>query len=75
MEVPRAEMEPLLQLQPALQLWQGWILNLLRWKGTSRPLIFCFLGPHLLHLEIPRLQVQLELQLLAYAPATAMQDP
>ena len=36
---------------------------------------FRFLGPHLLHLEIPRLQVQLELQLLAYATVTATSDP
>ena len=35
---------------------------------------FFFLGPHLWHMEVPRLQVQLELQLLAYATATATQD-
>ena len=27
------------------------------------------------HIQVPRLGVQLELQLLAYATATAMQDP
>ena len=29
----------------------------------------------LMHVEVPRLGVQLELQLLAYATATATQDP
>ena len=33
-----------------------------------------FLGPHPRHVEIPRLGVELELQLPAYATATAMQD-
>ena len=36
---------------------------------------FFFLGPHLWHIEVPRLGVQLELQLLAYATATAIPDP
>ena len=36
---------------------------------------FAFLGPHLQHMEIPRLGVQLELQLPAYTTATATQDP
>ena len=31
-----------------------------------------FLGPHLQHMEIPRLGVELELQLLACATATVM---
>ena len=35
----------------------------------------CFLGLHLRHIEVPRLGVQLELQLLAYAAATAARDP
>lgn len=35
-----------------------------------------FLGPHLWHMEVPRLRVKLELQLLpAYATATAIWDP
>ena len=38
-------------------------------------LIFCFLGLHLLHMEVPRLGVQLELQMLAYTTAAAMPDP
>ena len=35
---------------------------------------WCFLGLHLRHMEIPRLGVQSELQLLAYATATAKWD-
>ena len=37
--------------------------------------VFGFLGPHPQHMEVPRLGVQLELQLLAYATSTATQDP
>ena len=33
-----------------------------------------FLGPLLLHMKVPRLGVELELQLLAYTTATATQD-
>ena len=36
---------------------------------------FAFLGPNLLHGEVPRLEVQLELQLPAYTTATATLDP
>ena len=36
--------------------------------------LFCFLGPHLWHIEVPRPGVESELQLPAYATATAMQD-
>ena len=35
---------------------------------------FCFLGPHLQCMEVPRLGVELELQLLAYTTATATWD-
>ena len=38
-------------------------------------LSFIFLGPCLSHMEVPRLRVQLELQLLAYTTATATPDP
>ena len=44
-------------------------------------LFFCFffvvfvLGPHLQHMEVPRLGVKSELRLPAYATAIAMQDP
>ena len=34
-----------------------------------------FSGLHLRHMEVPRLAVKLELQLLAYATATASRDP
>ena len=36
---------------------------------------FVFLGPHPRHMEVPRLGVESELQLLAYTTATAMPDP
>ena len=36
--------------------------------------IHCFLGLHLWHMEVPRLGAEMELQLLAYATATAMPD-
>ena len=38
-------------------------------------LSFVFLGPHLLHMEVPRLGVQSELQLMAYTTAIATSDP
>ena len=42
--------------------------------GISAVMAFflCFLGPHLQHMEVPRLGVELELQLPGYATATAM---
>ena len=44
------------------------ILNIRKYED------FSFLGPHLQHVEVPRLGVELELQLLAYATATTMPD-
>ena len=38
-------------------------------------LFFFFLGPHPQLMEVPRLWVELELQLLAYTTATAKPDP
>ena len=38
-------------------------------------LCFCFLGPHLQHMEVPRLRAKSEPHLPAYTIATAMQDP
>ena len=35
---------------------------------------FCFSGPHSRDVEVPRLEIQLELQLLAYTTATASWD-
>ena len=37
--------------------------------------IYCFLGLYLQHMEVPRLGVKSEPQLLAYATATATPDP
>ena len=42
---------------------------------TSNFSISVFLGPHLGHMKVPRLRVELELQPTAYATATATQDP
>ena len=36
---------------------------------------FCFLGPHPQHMDFPRLGVELELQLPAYATATVLVTP
>ena len=36
--------------------------------------VFVFLGPRLWHMEVPRLGVESELQLLAYSTATATPD-
>ena len=38
-------------------------------------LFFCFSDLHLRHMEVPRLGVEKEVQLLAYATATATPDP
>ena len=38
-------------------------------------LFFCFLGPHVQHMEFPRLGVKLELKPLAYTTATATMVP
>ena len=37
--------------------------------------LFVFLQPHLQHMEVPRLGVESELQLLTYTTATATRDP
>ena len=37
--------------------------------------MLAFKGPHLWHMEVPRLGAQPELQLPAYTPATATRDP
>ena len=36
--------------------------------------LFCFLGPHLRHMEVPRLGVESELELPAYTAAIATKD-
>ena len=38
------------------------------------PFFLVFLGLHPQHMEVPRLEVKLELQLLAYATAITMSD-
>ena len=45
-------------------------------RATTGPAVnfFFFLGPHLLHMEVPGLEVESELQLLAYTTATAPWD-
>ena len=44
------------------------------WEFLKR-IFFWFLGPQIRHMEVPRLGVELELQLPAYTTATAMPDP
>ena len=44
-------------------------------KNVFYLFIYCFLGPHLQHTEVPRLGVQQELQLPAYTTTTATSDP
>ena len=42
--------------------------------GVKWCLFLFFLGPHVWHMEVPRLGVESQLQLLAYTTATATQD-
>ena len=42
-------------------------INIHIYTYTQVYFFFCFLGPHLRHMEVPRLGVELERQLLAYA--------
>ena len=44
-------------------------------NNVEKNLFLLFLGSHLWHMDIPRLEVKSELQLLAYATATATPDP
>ena len=37
-------------------------------------LFFCFLGPHLQHMKVPKIGIKLELQLPTYTTATATRD-
>ena len=71
----------------ALKKWGGglfgtvWTVELCKVEMTPNCflffffLFFVFLGLHPWHMEVPRLGVELELQLLAYTIATAMWDP
>ena len=61
---------PRLQTRPSRKLRMTAITN------CRNVFIFLvFLGPHSRHMEVPRLGVKSELQLLAYATATATPDP
>ena len=53
----------------------GIFLKLHRTYTLKALFFFPFLGPHLQHMEIPKLAVKSELQLPAYATATAQRDP
>jgi len=43
-------------------------------SGLSVCVCVCFLGPHLWHIEVPKLEVESELQLLADTTAIATRD-
>jgi len=51
----------------------GGLLDLV--LGKKFVCLFVFLGPHLRHMEVPRLGFQLELQLPAYTTTTVMRNP
>ena len=53
-------------------LFMNTIIYVLFWVLV---LVFCLLGLHLEHMEVPGIGVKSELKLLAFAIATAMQDP
>ena len=75
------------ELTRMMLLWSGKELFLNTWISSlsfflQPPLhpfiylfIFVFLGLHLRHMDVPRLGVDSELQLLAYTTGTAMPDP
>ena len=44
-------------------------------KNVELLFFFCFLEPHLQHMEVPRLGVEWELQLPAYTTAIETTDP
>ena len=54
-----------------------WVRGTEKWiLGTTALLPFgVFLWPHLQHVEVPRLGIESELQLLAYTTASATPDP
>ena len=58
-----------------LHLHMAYPLCLCRPSSYHIFIYLVFLGPHMSHMVVPRLGVKLELQLLAYATATAMWDP
>ena len=44
-------------------------------EDLRKGVLFLFFSAHLRHMEVPRLGVESELQLLAYTAAIAMPDP
>ena len=65
-----------MQLSVAITVLCITSLGLYKWKFVPFDHLQTFLlGPSPWHMEVPRLRVELELQLLAYTTATAMQDP
>ena len=60
-----------------LGLLPNWDLPapVITWANSLKSTIFLFGGPYPRHMEVIRLEVESELQPLAYATATSMQDP
>ena len=59
-------------------LLYSWSSFSVLWILISHPILFIFLiylGPHLWHMEAPRLGVKSEVQLPTYTTATATPDP
>ena len=52
-----------------------WVWFLSGWVNLGNPFLIVFLRPHLLHMKVPRLGVESELQLQAYTTATAAPNP
>ena len=63
---------------PVLTLWEAYTeITLMKTPSARQEYNICccvFLGPHLWHVDVLRLEVKSELQLLAYATATAIRD-
>ena len=55
---------------------QGWCNGLQKFLDRSLFFFFfCFIGPHLWHMDVPKLAAESELQLPAYTIAIATRDP
>ena len=57
---------------PLLHLWFRWSASLV---DVAPPLFFCFLGLHQWHMEVPRLEVESELQLLEHSHSNSGTKP
>ena len=65
----------LIRLSTLYVYWSFWYaLYLIACLGLLSLFLFFFLWQHLWHMEVPRLEVESELQLPAYITATAMRD-